>query len=195
MTPESPTPEAQTPAAAPKRPEEAVALVLTHLERQAGRTNAEAAYEGLLAVPDLPLDALAALGPLTRLDDSASSDALPSLLLETESGQVQIELCPFGPLALLRPTGLRTPTRPPRPCTAWASSPCSPPTSTPPGSGTATPSPAGSSPPASAALWSYSRPCARERFRIVTDTGRKPCRRLYQPFTDCTQDFRRLGLA
>ena len=89
----------------PKRPDEAVALVLTHLERQAGRADAGAAYAGLWAVPDLPMDALAALGPLTRLDDSARADSLPSLLLETDTGQVQIELCPFGPLALLSSDG------------------------------------------------------------------------------------------
>ena len=89
----------------PQTTEEAVRLVLTHLERQAGRRDAGAAYEGLLRVPDLPLDALGALGPLTRLDDGAIQDALPSLLLETESGQVQIEICPFGPLALLSSDG------------------------------------------------------------------------------------------
>lgn len=85
--------------------EEAVHLVLTHLERQAGRSDAGAAYEGLLFVPDLPLDALGELGPLTRLDDGTPKDALPSLLLETGGGQVQIEICPFGPLALLSSDG------------------------------------------------------------------------------------------
>ena len=85
--------------------EEAVRLVLTHLERQAGRSDAGAAYEGLLLVPDLPLDALGELGPLTRLDDGTTKDALPSLLLEIGGGQVQIEICPFGPLALLSSDG------------------------------------------------------------------------------------------
>ncbi len=93
-----------TPAV-PQTTEEAVRLVLTHLERQAGRADAGAAYEGLLAVPDLPVDALADLGPLTRLDDGAGKDALPSLLLDTGTGQVQIEVCPFGPLALLSSDG------------------------------------------------------------------------------------------
>lgn len=57
-------------------------------------------------MPTLPLDALAALGPLTRLDNSAQGDSLPSLLVETESGPIQIEICPFGPLALLSSDGL-----------------------------------------------------------------------------------------
>ena len=85
--------------------EEAVHLVLAHLERQAGRADAGAAYEGLILVPDLPLDALGELGPLTRLDDGTVKDALPSLLLETGGGQVQIEISPFGPLALLSSDG------------------------------------------------------------------------------------------
>ena len=92
-------------APVPQTTEEAVRLVLTHLGRQAGRSDAGAAYDGLLRVPDLPLEALGELGSLTRLDDGASKDALPSLLLETESGQLQIELCPFGPLALLSSDG------------------------------------------------------------------------------------------
>lgn len=99
-------PAAPKPApAVAQTTEEAVRLVLTHLERQAGRADAGAAYEGLLAVPELPMDALADLGPLSRLDDAASKDALPSLLLETDTGQVQIEVCPFGPLALLSSDG------------------------------------------------------------------------------------------
>ena len=84
---------------------EAVGRVLTHLERQAGRTNADAAYDGLLNLPELPLDALAELGPLIRLEDPGSPGTLPSLLLETGGGQVQIEFCPFGPLALLSSDG------------------------------------------------------------------------------------------
>ena len=84
---------------------EAVTRVLAHVERQAGRRTPEAAFDGLLAVPELPLSALADLGPLSRLDDPAQADALPSLLLETESGPVQIEISPFGPLALLSSDG------------------------------------------------------------------------------------------
>ena len=91
--------------AVPQTTEEAVRRVLTHLERQAGRADAGAAYEGLLLVSDLPLEALRELGPLTRLDDGVSQDALPSLLLEAGGGQIQIELCPFGPLALLSSDG------------------------------------------------------------------------------------------
>jgi len=89
----------------PKNAAEAVGRVLAHVERQAGRRTSDAAFDGLLAVPDLPLTALADLGPLSRLDDVAQADALPSLLLETESGPVQIEICPFGPLALLSSDG------------------------------------------------------------------------------------------
>ncbi len=84
---------------------DAVGVVLTHIERQAGRTSSDAAYDGLLALPELPTDALAALGPLTRLDNSQAADAVPSLLLETGGGQIQIEFCPFGPLALLSSDG------------------------------------------------------------------------------------------
>lgn len=88
----------------PPTAEDAVRLVLAHIERQAGRTDSEAAYGSLLAVPALPLDALSDLGPLTQLD-TPSPDALPSLLLETGGGNIQIELCPFGPLALLSSDG------------------------------------------------------------------------------------------
>ena len=89
----------------PKNAAEAVTRVLAHVERQAGRRTSEAAFDGLLAVPELPLPALAELGPLSRLDDPALSDALPSLLLETESGPIQLEISPFGPLALLSSDG------------------------------------------------------------------------------------------
>ena len=89
----------------PKNAAEAVTRVLAHVERQAGRRTSEAAFDGLLAVPELPLTALQDLGPLSRLDDAAQTDALPSLLLETESGPVQIEISPFGPLALLSSDG------------------------------------------------------------------------------------------
>ena len=85
---------------------EAVGRVLTHIERQAGRTRADAALEGLFALPELPLDALAALGPVTRLDPPGVPDALPSLLLESGGGQIQLEVCPFGPLALLSSDGV-----------------------------------------------------------------------------------------
>ena len=93
------------PAKPPQAMTDAVGRVLTHLERQAGRTNADAAYDGLLAVPDLPLDAIAELGPVSRLDDAGIPDALPSLLIETGGGQIQLEICPFGPLALLSSDG------------------------------------------------------------------------------------------
>ena len=86
--------------------QEAVQQVLTHIARQAGRPDAAAGEDGLLAVPTLPMDALAALGPLSRLDHSAGKGSLPSLLLETDFGPIQIELCPFGPLALLSTDGL-----------------------------------------------------------------------------------------
>ena len=85
---------------------EAVGRVLVHIERQAGRASSEAAYDGLLNLPALPLDALAELGPLTRLDPPNVPDALPSLLLDTGGGQIQIEICPFGPLALLSSDGV-----------------------------------------------------------------------------------------
>lgn len=91
--------------ARPQTTDDAVQRVLTHIERQAGRTDSEAAFAGLLQIPELPLDALAELGPLTRLDDPPGGDALPSLLLDTNGGQVQIELCPFGPLALISSDG------------------------------------------------------------------------------------------
>ncbi len=84
---------------------EAVGRVLVHIERQAGRASPEAAYDGLLNLPELPMDALTELGPLSRLDPPDIPDALPSLLLETGGGQIQIELCPFGPLALLSSDG------------------------------------------------------------------------------------------
>ena len=85
---------------------EAVGRVLVHIERQAGRANAEAAFDGLLRLPELPMDALTELGPVTRLDPPDIPDALPSLLLETGGGQIQIEICPFGPLALLSSDGV-----------------------------------------------------------------------------------------
>jgi hypothetical protein len=99
------TPAPKAPSTkAPQTAEDALRLVLVHIERQAGRTDSEAAYGSLLAVPGLPLEALSELGPLTRLD-TPGPDSLPSLLLETGGGQVQIELCPFGPLVLLSSDG------------------------------------------------------------------------------------------
>jgi len=59
---------------------------------------------GVINLPALPMEAIGQIGSLSRLD--SSGDALPSLLLETDSGSVQIELCPFGPLVLLSSDGL-----------------------------------------------------------------------------------------
>jgi hypothetical protein len=56
-------------------------------------------------VPEIPLSALGQIGALNRLDDPPNADALPSLLLEARTGQAQIEVCPFGPLALLTSDG------------------------------------------------------------------------------------------
>lgn len=86
-------------------PAEVVEQVLTHIERTARQTTPEAPYDGLLRLPELPMTALAEIGPLTRLDSPAQRDALPSLLLESDSGQAQIEVCPFGPLALITSDG------------------------------------------------------------------------------------------
>lgn len=93
--------------APPPSAEEAVTRVLTHIERQARRRDDGAAYDGLLAVPALPLEALAALGDLSRLDapSAHAADALPWLLLTTDTGTIGLELCPFGPLALLSGDG------------------------------------------------------------------------------------------
>ncbi len=89
----------------PQTAEEAVTRILTHLERQARRPSADAAYDGLLAVPTLPQEALAELGDLSRADDNAPPDALPSLLLTTAGGSIGLELCPFGSLVLLSGDG------------------------------------------------------------------------------------------
>ncbi len=62
-------------------------------------------YDNLMALPELPMEALAGLGTLYRLDDGANADALPSLLLEDRRGQAQVEFCPFGPLALITSDG------------------------------------------------------------------------------------------
>jgi len=85
---------------------EAVGRVLVHIERQAGRASSDAVYDGLLNLPELPLDALTELGPISRLDAPDVPDALPSLLMETGGGQIQIEVCPFGPLVLLSSDGV-----------------------------------------------------------------------------------------
>ena len=77
---------------------QAVQAVLTRLETNAAQTN----YAELLDVPELPLDALADAGALTRLENPGG---LPSLLIESPSGQAQIEVSPFGPLALISSDG------------------------------------------------------------------------------------------
>ncbi len=147
----------------PQTSEEAVQRVLTHIERQAGRADSSAAFDGLLRVPDLPLDALTELGPLTRLGDAGNADALPSLLLETSTGQVQIELCPFGPLALLTSNGEAD--TDPLALALYAAEifPLFPPTWTAPAPGTATPSPAGFSPHASPTPLPCLRHCADKK--------------------------------
>ena len=83
---------------------EAVQSVLAHIERQA-KTAGQGEYGDLMAVPEVPMGALAGLGTLQRLDDPANTQALPSLLLEDRRGQAQIEVCPFGPLALITSDG------------------------------------------------------------------------------------------
>lgn len=99
------TPTAKPAPTTPQTAEEAVTRILTHLERQARRPDTDAAYDGLLAVPTLPVEALADLGDLSRADDRAPADALPSLLLTTGGGSIGLELCPFGPLVLLSGDG------------------------------------------------------------------------------------------
>ena len=83
---------------------EAVQKVLAHIERQA-KSAGQGEYGNLLAVPELPMEALAGLGTLHRLDDPSNAEALPSLLLEDRRGQAQVEVCPFGPLALVTSDG------------------------------------------------------------------------------------------
>ena len=85
--------------------QDAVQQVLAHIEERARSADPANPYEGLVAVPEIPLQALEQVGPLVRLDDPRNAGALPSLLLETRSGPVQIEVCPFGPLALLTSDG------------------------------------------------------------------------------------------
>jgi hypothetical protein len=92
--------ESQMPATA----REAVEKVLAHLASRA-KTPQGGVPEDLFAVPELPLSELSQFGTLNRLEDSASADVLPSLLLETSTGQMQMEICPFGPLALITSDG------------------------------------------------------------------------------------------
>ena len=84
-------------------PAKAVERVLQHIEQRRAAPSGD--YEGLIRLPALPMTALAEIGPVTRLESSVQRDALPSLLLESASGQVQIEVCPFGPLVLLTSDG------------------------------------------------------------------------------------------
>ena len=84
---------------------DAVQNVLAHIEAQARNADVEAPYGKLMAVPELPMETLTGLGTLNRLEDPANADALPSLLLEDRRGQAQVEICPFGPLALITSDG------------------------------------------------------------------------------------------
>ena len=84
---------------------DAVQKVLAHIERQAKQGGDALPYDGLFALPAFPLDALADVFTLTRMDDAHSADVLPSLLVEADGGQAQVEACPFGPLALVTGDG------------------------------------------------------------------------------------------
>lgn len=75
-------------------------MALERLEKHARQADDSPA--DLLDVPLLPMDALAEAGTLARMD---SPNGLPSLLVESPSGQCQIEICPFGPLALISSDG------------------------------------------------------------------------------------------
>ena len=86
-------------------PQEAVQKVLAHIEARAREVGPGNPYAGLVAVPELPMEALAGLGTLHRLDEPGNAEALPSLLLEDRYGQAQVEVCPFGPLALVTSDG------------------------------------------------------------------------------------------
>ena len=86
-------------------PQEAVQKVLAHIEARAKNADPAAPYEDLMAVPEIPLESLGQLGILNRLDDPSSAGTLPSLLLEDGRGQAQVEVCPFGPLALITSDG------------------------------------------------------------------------------------------
>lgn len=80
---------------------EAVKGVLAQMERLAKR--ADFSYHALISPPELPMDALAQNYSLTRLDTAGAS--LPSLLADDGSGTAQVEICPFGPLALITGDG------------------------------------------------------------------------------------------
>lgn len=92
-------------ATKPESPLEVVQKVLTQIEARAKEANPDAPYDGLLAVPELPMEALTGLGTLHRLDNHTQAGTLPSLLLEDRRGQAQVEVCPFGPLALITSDG------------------------------------------------------------------------------------------
>lgn len=77
---------------------QAVQAVLGRLENGAGQAD----YSDLLNVPELPLDLLAEVGTLTWMENPGG---LPSLLIETPTGQAQIEVSPFGSLALISGDG------------------------------------------------------------------------------------------
>lgn len=77
---------------------QAVGTVLARLGDRAGGVD----YADLLDVAELPMEALAEAGALTRLENPGG---LPSLLIGGASGQAQIEVCPFGPLALISSDG------------------------------------------------------------------------------------------
>ena len=85
--------------------QEAVEKTLKHIQAEAKRRTTEYAYDTLFAIPELPTEAFGEIGAVTALE-SGDSDILPSLLLEVNGGQTQIELCPFGPLALLSSDGV-----------------------------------------------------------------------------------------
>lgn len=83
--------------------QERIQKVLKRIEEGARQGEAEVAYADLFQVPELPLSALADVGTLTRLE--GPSGTLPSLAVENGSGQAQIEVSPFGPLALVSSDG------------------------------------------------------------------------------------------
>jgi hypothetical protein len=90
-------------------PAETVEQILNQIERKARHADADAPYHALIDLPELPIQALSELGLLWRLDDlvqTGAEDTLPSLIVGVgRNGQVQIELCPFGPLALIVSNG------------------------------------------------------------------------------------------
>jgi hypothetical protein len=82
-----------------------IQTVLARIEQRARQADQDDPYKDLLALPELPMDALRELGTLTRGDMGHETGALPSLVLESSSGLAQIEVCPFGPLALISSDG------------------------------------------------------------------------------------------